>query len=300
MSTSRRKSHQGKAGKRRANRSRIVWLAVAAVLVTGLAAWWLSARGQTASTQDAGLGQLGGDLHALTFAPEDRIFYGQHGGLQISSDAGQSWTPPSGTGDAMAISSSPAQPETIYQAGHDLFLKSTDGGQSWSSPGFGNLPGTDIHGFAVAPENGWLYANIAGQGLHRSTDADGTWEFVSPATGAAMALATGPGVPAVLYAATMDQGLIRSADGGESWQRVTQVPGMSMSGIYVHPESGNVYVAGQQGIYRSNDGGQSWTEQGPDEPMALVTADADETMIVGVAQQGQVYRSDDGGMTWRR
>ncbi len=238
-------------------------------------------------------------MHALAFAPEGRIFYGQHGGLQISSDAGTSWTSPSNTGDAMAISSSPAQPEVIYQAGHDLFLKSTDGGGTWSAPGFGNLPGTDIHGFAVAPENGWLYANIAGQGLYRSTEADGSWEFVSPATGGAMALAAGPGDPATLYAATMDQGLLRSGDGGASWQGVTQVSGMSMSGIYAHPASGNVYVAGQQGVSRSADGGQSWTALGPSAPMALVAAQPEgENQLMAVSQQGQVYRSDDGGATW--
>ena len=296
MSTAQRKPRTDKSKKGK-TRSLTAWL-VAAVLV-GLGVWWLTTRNGATTTQNVGLGQLGGDLHALTFAPEGRIFYGQHGGLQISSDAGTSWTSPSNTGDAMAISSSPAQPEVIYQAGHDLFLKSTDGGDTWSALGFGNLPGTDIHGFAVAPENGWLYANIAGQGLYRSTDANGNWEFVSSGTGGAMTLAAGPGTPATLYAATMDQGLLRSDDGGENWQGVTQIPGMSMSGIYVHPVSGNVYAAGQQGVSRSTDGGQSWTTLGPNVPMALVAAQPEqESHIVAVSQQGQVYRSDDGGEKW--
>ncbi len=297
MSTASRKPQIDKSKKGKTH-FLTAWLVVA-VLALGLGVWWLTTRNGETTVQNAGLGQLGGDLHALTFAPEGRIFYGQHGGLQISSDAGTSWTPPSNTGDAMAIATSPAQPEVIYQAGHDLFLKSTDGGNTWSTPGFGNLPGTDIHGFAVAPENGWLYANIAGQGLYRSTNADGPWEFVSPATGGAMALAAGPGVPATLYAATMDQGLLRSGDGGESWQAVTQLSGMSMSGLYVHPVSGNVYAAGQQGVSRSADGGQSWTTLGPNAPMALVTAQPeDESRLVAVSQQGQVYRSGDGGQTW--
>ena len=297
MSTAQRKPRTDKSKKGKARFS-AAWLVIA-VLALGLGVWWLTTRNGATTTQNVGLGQLGGDLHALTFAPEGRIFYGQHGGLQISSDAGTSWTSPSNTGDAMAISSSPAQPEIIYQAGHDLFLKSTDGGDSWSAPGFGNLPGTDIHGFAAAPENGWLYANIAGQGLYRSVDADGNWEFVSPATGGAMTLAAGPGDPPTLYAATMDQGLLRSDNGGENWQDVTQVPGMSMSGIYIHPESGNVYAAGQQGVSRSTDGGQSWTALGPDMPMALVAAQPeDENQLMAVSQQGQVYRSDDSGETW--
>ena len=198
----------------------------------------------------------------------------------------------------MAIASSPAQPEVMYQAGHDLFLKSTDGGDTWTEPGFGNLPGSDIHGFAFAPASGLRYANIAGRGLYRSAEGDSTWEFVSPATGGAMTLSAGPGTPAVLYAATMDQGLIRSSDGGETWQPVTQPAGMSMSGLYAHPTNGTLYAAGQEGIYRSVDQGQSWEALGPGVPMALVTANADETKLVGVSQQGKVYRSDDGGETW--
>lgn len=300
VSTASRKPQIDKS-KKGTTRFLAAWLVVA-VLALGLGVWWLTTRNGATTVQNAGLGQLGGDLHALAFGPEGRIFYGQHGGLQISSDAGTSWTPPSNTGDAMAIATSPSQPKVIYQAGHDLFLKSTDGGDTWSAPGFGNLPGTDIHGFAVAPENGWLYANIAGQGLYRSTNANGPWKFVSPATGGAMALAAGPGVPATLYAATMDQGIIRSDDGGQggqNWQQTAVVPGMSMSGLYVHPESGNVYATGQEGVYRSTDKGETWTALGPDEPMALVAAETEEeAQLVAVAQQGKVYRSGDGGQTW--
>jgi photosystem II stability/assembly factor-like uncharacterized protein len=72
-----------------------------------------------------------------------------------------------------------------------------------------------------------------------------------------------------------------------------------MSGLYVHPESGNIYVTGKEGVYKSSDKGESWTALGPEEPMALVAAETgDEAQLVAVAQQGQVYRSSDGGQTW--
>jgi photosystem II stability/assembly factor-like uncharacterized protein len=277
-----------------------LWIAISVLLLAALAVWLYASR----NPGNVALGQVSGDLHALQFAPGDRIFYGQHSGLQISTDGGGTWTAPSGTGDAMAIASSPKTPEVIYQAGHDLFLKSSDGGETWTEPGFGNLPGTDIHGFAVAPETGTLYANIAGQGLYRSTEGGNNWEFVTSATAGAMALAAGPGTPSVLYAATMDQGIIRSDDGGQggqNWQQTAVVPGMSMSGLYVHPESGNVYVTGQEGVYKSTDRGETWTVLGPDEPMALVAAKPeDEAQLVAISQQGKVYRSDDGGQTWAK
>ena len=287
-----------RAGNRKRAQQRSPGLVVAVVLLLlaiGLAAWWLLAR----SGAGTSLGRLSGDLHALHFAPNGSIIYGQHGGFQVTTDGGKTWTAPSGTGDAMAISASPQQPEVVYQAGHDLFLKSTDGGETWQEPGFGNLPGTDVHGFAVAPESGQLYANVAGQGTYRSADGGEIWNFVSSAPARAMALAAGPGTPPVLYAATMDQGIIHSNDGGINWQQTAAVPGMSMSGLYVHPESGNVYATGQQGVYRSSDAGESWTALGPDEPMALVAADAkDENKLMAISQSGKVYRSDDGGASW--
>lgn len=280
------------------NRNRTVpVVAVLLLLALGLLAWWAFAGNRSGTS----LGQLGGDFHALHVASDGRVIYGQHGGIQISTDGGETWTQPSGTGDAMAISASVEQPATLYQAGHDLFLKSTDGGETWSEPGFGNLPGTDIHGFTVVPESGWLYANIAGQGLYRSENEGESWAFVTSAAAGTMTLAAGPGSPAILYALTMDQGLIRSNDGGNSWQPTAPVPGLSMSGLYVHPGSGNLYATGQEGVYLSTDQGESWTALGPDEPMALVAADSrDESTLMAVAQGGQVYRSENGGETWLR
>lgn len=270
-----------------------VLVGIVGLALVGLIAWYgLSPGG-------GGLGRVGGDLHSLHVTDDGRIIYGQHGGIQVSSDRGKSWTPPSGTGDAMAISAWVESPDTIHQAGHDLLLKSEDGGRTWQEPGFGNLPGTDIHGFAVAPADGALYANVAGQGLYVSWDEGTKWEFVTRATADAMAVAAGPGEGPVLYALSMNQGPIRSDDGGNTWSRIRGLPGASMSGVYVHPRSGNLYLTGERGVYRSNDRGASWQELGPPVPMALVAADADdEQVLVAVAKSGQVYRSGDGGKSW--
>lgn len=264
---------------------------VVALALAGLIAWFGLGR------DGGGLGRLGGDLHSLHVTADGRFIYGQHQGVQISTDAGKTWTPPSGTGDAMALSAWVEEPETIYQAGHGLFLVSEDGGRSWQEPGFGNLPSTDIHGFAVGPKGDALYANVAGQGLHVSWDEGKTWEFVTRATADSMTLGAGPGEGPTLYALSMSQGPIRSEDGGNTWSRIGGVPGAR--GVYVHPRSGNLYMTGEGGVYRSSDRGATWDELGPSVPMALVAADAnDEQMLVAIAQSGQVYRSDDGGESW--
>lgn len=289
-----RNARKGEA-KRRPGRTALLVGAVALALI-GLLSWYgLSNKGGTS------LGRVGGDLHSLLITADGRIIYGQHSGIQVSDDGGKSWTAPSGTGDAMALAVSPDDPDVLYQAGHDLFLRSEDGGETWQRPGFGNLPGTDIHGFAVAPVGDSMYANIAGQGLYLSSDGGENWEFVTRATGDAMALAAGPGEPPVLYALSMSQGPVRSDDGGNEWLRIRGAPKTSMSGIYVHPVSGNLYLAGQGGVYRSEDRGNTWQELGPDgPPMALVAADPkDEQKLVAIAQNGQVYRSDVGGKSWR-
>jgi photosystem II stability/assembly factor-like uncharacterized protein len=291
MSASRKRRQAGTRSRR--SRPRL-FVGIILLGIAGLAAWWALGRGS------GSLGRVGGDLHALHIAADGRIIYGQHVGIQVSSDGGRTWSAPSGTGDAMAISAAATEPDTIYQAGHDLLLRSVDGGKSWQEPGFGNLPGTDIHGFAVAPDGGALYANVAGRGLHVSWDAGKSWEFVTPATADAMTLTAGPGEPPVIYALSMSQGPIRSDDGGSTWQRIGGVARPSMSGLHVHPGSGNLYLTGAGGVFRSEDRGASWEALGPDSPMALVAADAnDEQALVAIAQNGQVYRSDDGGGSWK-
>ncbi len=244
------------------------------------------------------LGRLEGDMHALVFAGDGRVLYGQHGGIQVTGDGGKTWSAPSGQGDAMALG--PSGASTLYLAGHDVFQKSADGGRTWTSPGFGDLPGTDIHGFAVAPSSGWLYANLAGKGLYRSTDGGRVWQAISPATGGAMAIAAGPGTPPTMFAATME-GIVRSTDGGANWQAVSSASSLVGMALAVDPKSGAVYASSTSGVVRSEDNGTTWTALGgPDEAVALVAIDPkDGTRLMVLSGTGQVYRSDDGGKTWK-
>ena len=266
-------------------------LAVAAIV--GLLAWQALKPGASGNA----LGKLEGDMHALLFTNDGRVLYGQHGGIQVSSDAGKTWSAPSGQGDAMGLG---ASGDALYMAGHDVFQKSNDGGKTWTSPGFANLPGTDIHGFAVAPSSGWLYANLAGSGLYRSTDGGKAWQAVNAATGGAMALAIGSGTPPAMFAATM-QGMIRSTDGGASWQPLPNASSLVGMALSVAPKSGAVYASSTKGVVRSTDNGETWTElAGPGEAVALVAPDpSDEQKLMAVSGTGQVYSSTDGGGTWK-
>ena len=265
------------------------------VALLGGALWWQTRGDQVRTAQ-----RLSGDFHALRVLPDGRLLYGQHAGVSVSSDGGRTWGPTDGAGDAMALASSARTPGTLVLAGHDVLKTSRDGGQTWQDSGFGNLPGTDIHGFAALPDQPdvW-YANIAGRGLYRTENGQ-DWRFVSPATAGAMALAVGPGPFPRLYALTMGDGLIVS-DNGTTWQRAGDAPQAAGSGLDVHPVSGNVYIAGPTGVARSEDRGATWTDLNLPEGALLVTADPqDEAKLYAAAESGVVYRSVDGGSTWSR
>lgn len=200
----------------------------------------------------------------------------------------------------MALATVPGAPQTIVLAGHDVLRLSDDGGQSWQDTGFGNLPGTDLHGFALMPGDPSVrYANVAGRGLYRSKNAQ-DWRLVTAATAGAMQIAVGPGSAPRLYALTMDTGLIVSV-GGSTWQQMSLAPQAAATGLYIHPDSGNVYVAGPAGVARSEDGGANWITLGLPEGARLVAAHPQsELQLFAVGESGAVYRSPYGGTTWNK
>ena len=273
------------------------------VIASAIVAWQFFAALPTKSVQSTAqlepmvkLAILAGDLHALSVLDDGRLIYGQHAGVQISTDGGQTWSDPSGGGDAMGVG---VAGRRIYLAGHDFLVRSDDDGQSWQARGFGDLPGTDIHGFTVAA-NGWLYANLAGRGLYRSTDGGAKWNFVTTKTLSAISLQSASGNPSVLYANSFDRGLLRSPDGGASWTSLnTRLEG-GLSAFAVGRSGDLVIGATADGqLLTSSDAGATWkTTRAPDSLALLAISPRDAKRVYAVAGTGQVYRSSDGGATW--
>ncbi len=160
----------------------------------------------------------------------------------------------------------------------------------------GNLPGTDIHGFTVAG-NGWLYANLAGGGLYRSTDGGKNWNFVTEATTRAYKIVAATGVPPVLYAVTQDQGLIRSSNGGTTWKQI-KVDGQPLT-MAVETSGAILISLSNSSILRSSDNGTTWSElKAPEAFILLAVNPKNNKNIYGVSDVGQVYSSFDAGKTW--
>lgn len=255
--------------------------------------WWQT---QGGVLQPAG--RLSGDFHTPRVLPDSRLLSGQRAGVAVSSDGGRTWGLPSGTGDATALASAARSPGPLVMAGRGVLKTSRDGGQSWRDAGFGNLPGTDIHGFVTLPNRPDVWdANLAGRGFYR-TENGRDWRFVSPATAGTMRLAAGPGAAPRLSALSRGEGVIVS-DGGAAWQRAGAAPRAAGSGLDVHPVSGNVELAGPTGVARSEDQGARGADPGLPEGALLVDADPrDRVNLDAAGGSGTVNRSVDGGKTW--
>src|SRR3972149_9815632 len=149
-------------------------LAILAVIITGV----------MLPTQNGGAKEVPwvlrtSDFHALAFSPNnpDVVFFGHHNGVMRSEDGGRTWSAlvEQRNFDAMGLAVSPTDPLHVYVMGHDILQVTTDGGASWR-PGRHNLPGTDIHGFAMSlADSSRLFAFVYGFGLFRSDDSGGTW-----------------------------------------------------------------------------------------------------------------------------
>lgn len=278
-------------------------LALSAVVVAALV--FMSGRGGSG----AALSTLRTpDFHALAFSPADPnlVFFGHHNGLKRSEDGGQTWQDVVNRPnfDAMGLAVNSTDPRRIYLAGHDIFQLSTDGGQTWE-PVVHNLPGTDIHGFALNPASNHLFAYVVGQGVFQSTDGK-TWQRLEgQIPNEVMALAAAGSAPETLYAGSMSAGVLRSTDGGQGWTPANNGLGSrNILALAVDPTADQtVYAGTDEGLYKSTDGAATWVKlpfPGSNAAtLAVSPAQPGRVLVITVKdRQGLVHRSDDGGATW--
>ena len=244
----------------------------------------------------------GADFHSIAVSPADPdlVWFGSHQGIQESADRGETWRPvSSASADAMSLAMTAGVGRRAYMAGHDVFKSSTDGGKSWLDVQT-DLPGTDLHGFAVDPATGMhLYSLVVGAGLLESTDGGYTWQPLPaqpPGAYGALAVRAGEGgKPSTLYVATQ-LGLMRSPDGGKTWHRKDSGLPEGEQGVRalaaVPGKPGEWYAATGDGLYHTSDDGTTWgqtTLQGQD-LYALAASSGEPLRIYALGSQGEVYR----------
>lgn len=244
------------------------------------------------------------DFHSLAFSPDQpgTVLFGHHGGVQVSRDGGETWDAAIDEAgrDAMNLVYDPFAPQTIYMAGHEVFMKSTNSGTSWASVD-ANLPSLDLHTFAASPttENR-LYAVPAGSGLYTSDDGGRIWTLISDdVSQGTAALAELP--DGTLIVAATDEGLLRSQDGGLTW--APSRSGIDIGTIFTVRSSASgekVYAGTDHGVYVSTDQGRNWTATALDDVWAIAIGidPADPDRILVLNTQGRLFRTADGGRTW--
>jgi photosystem II stability/assembly factor-like uncharacterized protein len=214
-----------------------------------------------------------------------------------SDDGGRTWRPLVDRRgfDAMGLAVSRTNPRQVYLAGHDVFQVSTDGGASWQ-PVAHNLPGTDIHGIAMSPDDpSRLYAFVNGHGVFGSTDGARSWQRLGQVPPDVMALAAAGGDPETLYAGSMGSGVLRSTDGGQTWgPAVNGLDSRRVMALAVDPVARQTVYAGiDGGLYKTVDGGSTWTK------LAVSPAQPQRVLAIKFHDgKGEVFRSDDGGAIW--
>ncbi len=280
-----------------------------AILVLAVGAVLLSAGAGDRTARSVERPYVGGDLHSLAVDPNDpdRVVVGGHDGGAVSNDGGKTWRQIedlAGT-DPMGWVISPDDPSKMYVGGHPGFYRSEDGGKSFSQDNSG-LPGTDVHGLGMDPQNPeTLYAYIVDHGTYRSPDTGESWEPVSSEAGVMGPILVDPRNPDTLYVSSMKGGFRKSTDTGKTWRTVAPFPGggmvMSISQSWEDPDT--FYAANGRQVLRSTDGGESWRMVGGELPgaMAVAVAPSDPRIVYAGALEGttaRVFRSENGGESW--
>lgn len=175
-------------------------------------------------------------------------------GLIESTDAGETWTSISLSGDAdLHVLRQQGEQLIAYDASNDRLLASRDRGRTWSDV---EKPG-QIVDVAIDPADGQhLVATVSTgltEGLFESRDGGASWDRV----GARVGLLAWP-VPDSLVLVTDDGSVFRSRDRPGHLERRGTVESQPAALLATDPD--DLYVALHDGsIERSTDGGRSWT-----------------------------------------
>ncbi len=249
-----------------------------------------------------GPNNVGGRTRALLVDKDDRnllISGGVGGGIYVSKDRGENWTPYTGENyEVFAPVRSVAQSAdgSIYVGTGELIEDGINyGAYTSKTPGSGVWKSTDRgNSFQL------LEATDPGYFSNRSDVRSGEWAFI-------MSIATHPTDPNILFVGT-NRGLYKSTDAGASFQKMDNV--LSANGIVyevIYTKENKVYVLQGASLFKSDDG-NTFVDITNNPGLAMhvghkrmAISPTDPNHIYIVTQQriiGNVLHSSDGGESW--
>ncbi len=165
--------------------------------------------------------------------------------------------------DLNALVIDPTNSAILYAATASGLYKSYDGGVTSNNIGFANSAVTEL---AMDPRSPLaLYANVAGQGLFKSTDGGASWQAINNGLSALMAagsnvtaLVVTPGNSNILYAATAGLGIYQSTNGGANWNPFNDgLTNQNVNALILGPSipgtPNTIYAGTSGGIFEMDD-----------------------------------------------
>jgi photosystem II stability/assembly factor-like uncharacterized protein len=194
--------------------------------VGGHPGFYRSEDGGESWTQD-NAGLPGTDVHGLGMDlqdPQTLYAYIVGHGLYRSPDAGESWRLVNAGLSMMGpILVDPLEPETLYIAVENMFLKSIDGGRSWQR--VSTIPGGMTMWVSQDRQDPTTFYAANG-GVYKSTNGGETWQPIGIGLPDNVSVvAVSPSDSTVVYAGALEKETVtvyRSEDGGRSWRAVNR------------------------------------------------------------------------------
>lgn len=276
---------------------------------------------ESATSFYAGMGRL----NVVSFNPDNpqEIWVGSPGGgIWVSTNAGNDWTPKGDQIPNLGISDivfDTDNPNIIYIATGDYdggdnnslgVLKSIDHGETWQTTGL-NYEVTQIRRIAhllINPTDTDVLFATTNRGIYKSIDAGVNWSLTSAAVS----------FNDIMYKSDSDTTLFAtrssisefyiSTDNGETWTESSNgLSSASRLDIAITPANPDVIVAlTSYALYKSIDGGSSWTllqvpstleTQGGYNQTVLISPEDKDLILVGAVDG---WRSKDGGQSWEK
>ncbi|HXV92878.1 MAG TPA: hypothetical protein VD813_06245, partial [Pseudonocardia sp.] len=238
-----------------------------------------------------------------------------------SDDAGATWTT-TFDGDALAVASSPAAPDTVYATGSHAVHRSLDGGLTWQTVSeFEHFLGE----VWVAPDDAevaYVQARLSilfsedPVYLLRTDDGGTTWEAAWVSVEAHVYdLEFGPGgspgqsrtLLVSVWPNPFDTGLLRSIDGGVTWEEADRagLPDGPIIDLAADPGVPGRFLGSplfEGGLFESTDAGDTWRPYGTglpaDASLGLLFDPIDPATVYAATDRDRAFRSDDRGATW--